>query len=800
MAVTGQLIVVRVTKFWGTIVLKKIGRGIPAAGIIFVAGMGGAAHALQFEIGDLYGSMENTFTLGAAWRMEERDPSLIGKINLQPGLCTLSNYTDNPDFSQGVTYADAATYEERGLIGNTCNSTSDPSFNNAYVNAPGSFNINGDDGNLNFDRGDIVSAAAKMNTNLKLNWGMFDLQVRGIWMFNDTYVGFDETHPDTTLRSPTSALADDTVDQFGTHFELEDAVISTSIPLFDREIGIRLGRQGFIWGESNALPLNSINTVNPPDQVRQRTPGFDLSELFQPVGMLYAGVDLTLNLFAEVFYQYEWVPVRVDAPGTYFSVSDILGGSDDGGQFAMLSFGKAPEDPYQIYSSQDNGEDPFALGSAGSRTVYRKPDVKPKDGGQFGFALKYFAENFNNGTEVGFYYTNTHSRIPSVSFQAAQPSCATDSTNVIELAVDCGAGLGEIGTLRLSEEPLPVDTVRLFAEYPENRHMLGVSFNTTIGDFAWAGEYTFRPNHPVQIHTVDLIFAALQPAFPKHNINVGLPADLSLIDPGVLDQLDPLILPALQGLAATGLPATVLPGRRMAVPDYVQTIYRGEEVTPGMYIRGYEELKQGQFVTSLLRTFGAASNPFGADQVLMLAEFGLTHIIDMPGLDQIQFQGGGTDTHASSGADGTTNSISDSAAQTNGTVTDGDGDIRCVRQAFDTIGGAEAEPCRQNPTAQDPNGFGDELSYGIRILTLTKYQDFIMGWNFEPLVALFYDIEGIAPGLGQNFQEGRITGLLGFRFDYQSRWFTELRYTYLDGDLNPIRDRDNLMFTLQYTF
>ncbi len=762
-------------------VANIVSRAWIGAGLLLIS----PVHALQFEVGPVYGSVDSTFTLGAAWRVEERDPSLIAKVNLQPGLCTRSSHTDNPGPGK-PTYASEEEYAALGLIGGTCNSTSDPSLNLAYVNAPGSFNINGDNGNLNFDRGDLVSAAAKLNSKLNLSWGNFSLVAGGIWLFNDTYVGMDEFHPDTTLQQRTSPLDAASEKEFGTHFELEDAYLSTFVPFMGRDVSIRLGRQGFVWGESNSLPLNSINTVNPPDQVRLRTPGFDLSELFQPVGMLYASTDITLNIATEVFYQYEWEPVRIDAPGTFFSVSDTLGGSDLGGQYAMLSFGKAPEDPQRLYSSQDNSEDPFALGSAGSRTVYRLPDRKPKDGGQFGFALKYFAENFNNGTEFGFYYTNTHSRIPSVSLIAAQASCAANSTDAATLAADCGAGTGDIGTLRVAEEPLPVDTAQLFAEYPENRHMLGVSFNTTIGDFAWAGEYTFRPNHPVQIHTVDLLFAALQPAFPINNINVGIPP-----------QTDPITgLP----IAGSSVPATVLPGRRMAVPDYVQTIYRKQPVTPGMYIRGYEEMKQGQLVTSLLRTFGAAENPFGASQVLMLAEFGLTHVLDMPSLNELQFQGAATDTHASVGADGTSNGLADSSALTNGTQTSGDGDARCVRQAFDTIGGAEAEPCRQNPTAQDPSGFGDSMAYGIRILTLTKYQDFFLGWNFEPLVALFYDIKGVAPGLGQNFQEGNTTGLLGLRFDYQSQWFTELRYTYLDGDTNPNRDRDNLMFTVQYSF
>ncbi len=761
---------------------KSVINAVTRVSIVASMGLAAPAQALQFEIGDVYGSVESFFTLGAAWRVEDRDPALIGKVNLQPGLCTGTNHTDNPGQGDRSYWAESE-YADRGLIGGTCNSTTDPALNLAYVNAPGTYNINGDDGNMNFDTGDVVSAAAKLNSKLSLSWGNFSFMARGIWMFNDTYVDFDEFHPDTTLQSRYSPLAASTVDEFGTHFELTDAYVSTYVPLGDREVSLRLGRQGFVWGESSALPLNSINTVNPPDQVRIRTPGFDLGELFAPVGMLHASTDLTLNLAAEVFYQYEWLPVRIDAPGTFFSASDVLGGSKHGGTYAMLSFGKAPEDPLAVYSSQDNSEDPFALGSAGSRTIYRLPDREPKDGGQYGLALKYFAESFNNGTEFGFYYTNTHSRIPSVSFMAAQETCAATSTNAAELAADCGAGLGDIGTLRVAEEPLPVDTVRLFAEYPENRHMFGMSFNTTVGDFAWAGEYTFRPNHPVQIHTVDLIFAALQPAFPENNINVGAPP-----------QTDPITGNVQQ------VPATVLPGRRMAVPDYVQTIYRKEAVTPGMYIRGYEELKQGQLVTSLLRTFGAAENPFGASQVLALFEFGVTHIFDMPSLDEIQFQGGETNTHASNGADGSINGIADSSAMTNGTQTNGDGDARCVRQAYDSIGGAEAEPCRQNPTAQDPDGFGDELAYGIRILTLTKYQDFIMGWNFEPLVALFYDIQGVAPGLGQNFVEGNTTALLGLRFDYLSKWFTELRYTYLDGDLNGIRDRDNLMFTVQYSF
>lgn len=759
-----------------------------SACVLVVALVSAPASALEFEVGDLYGNLSGFFTLGAAWRVEDRDPDLIGKLNLQPGLCTLTNRTDNPNAAT-LEYAAAEEYEARGLIGGTCNNTTDPSLNLAYVNAPGSYNINGDDGNLNFDRGDVVSAAAKLNSRLTMNWGRFAFDARGIWQFNDTYVDFENSHPDTTLQPARTPLSQQAQRDFGTHFELTNATVSTffTIPYINHDVSLRVGRQAFVWGESNALPLNSINTVNPPDQARQRLPGFDLDELFRPVGMAFLSTDLTLNLAMEAFYQYEWLPARIDAPGTFFSVSDILGGSSSGGQYAMLSFGKAPEDPQSLYSSQDNPEDPFALGSGSSRTIYRIADNKPKDTGQFGIGFKYFAESFNNGTEFGFYYHHTHSRLPLVSFIAADETCANDATSVVGLAVGCGALLGDIGTLRLADEPLPVDTVQIQVEYPENRHLFGVSFNTTVGNFAWAGEYSFRPNHPVQVHTVDLLFAALQPAFPANNINIGQ----FTVDP-VLG-----LIPLPQ---VPGVPGTVLPGRRLAVPDYIQTIHRGQEVTPGMHIRGYEELKQGQFVTSLLRTFGAAENPIRADQILMLMEFGLTHIIDMPSLNRVQFQGAETNTHISNGADGTINGVADSAALSGGFETDGDGDPRCVRQSFESIGGAEAEPCRQNPTAEDPDRFGDELSYGVRVLTSTTYNDIYRGWNFEPVVALFHDIQGVAPGLGQNFQEGRTTALLALRFNYLSRWFTDLRYTYQDGKWDATKDRDTLSFTLQYNF
>ena len=51
------------------------------------------------------------------------------------------------------------------------------------------------------------------------------------------------------------------------------------------------------------------------------------------------------------------------------------------------------------------------------QTVNRLPTQKPSDSGQYGFNLKYFAPDFNNGTEFGLFFLNYHSRLPLISGQ-----------------------------------------------------------------------------------------------------------------------------------------------------------------------------------------------------------------------------------------------------------------------------------------------------------------------------------------------------------------------------------------------
>ena len=688
------------------------------------------ASAFEVELFDTPITINNLATIGTLIRLQDRDPSLIGKSNLNPGLCVSRNSPtlNNPTFE-----------------GDTCNSTTNPQPNLDFVAAPGAYSVNGDNGNLSFDKGEFVHAAVKMTTDINFDLFDFNFFARTLVFYDPLYDNHEEVHPDTTAQPRKTDFSDNGKDGLGFDAKFLDYFVSRGFEAFDRDFSIKLGNQVINWGESAFLLLNSLNVLNPPDQSRLRIPGFDIKELSQPVGMVSINGQLFGETGFEAFYQYNWKPILADPVGSFFSVSDILG---PGGNYAMLSFAKAPEDPDELYNPSrnnivvngGNGDILSLTGSTSDRTVLVDHDysrrIRPQGGDQYGLAIRSYLEDFNNGTEIGLYYARYHSRVPGVGAIAADDTCITTTGPA------CLAAMGALG------EPLPAGSVRLVVEYPEDINMYGFSFNTNVGDWAFSGEYVFRDNLPVQVHSTDLIFAALQPAFPA---------------------------------VATG----PIPGRRDAVPDFLMTNYRGQTVQANQYIPGFERMKVGQLGLTWLRLIGG-SNWLRASQITFLLETGWTHVFDMPDLDEIQFQGGGgLDTHISAGADGT--------AGTNPY------DVRTDPNDPSTNGSTAT--FRQNPTNQPTRGFGTEDSVGYRLVGLTRYDDLFWGINTEFLTAVFHDVYGVSPGLGQNFVEDRLIGLFGIRFDYLSTYNAEIRYThFLDTNLDAQRDRDNLLIFFGYQF
>jgi hypothetical protein len=751
-----------------------------------LAAYAGNAAAIEFMIGENALKFEELFTIGASWRTQDLDPSLIGKSSLHrlknptgPGLCytrTGDDGVNGPPRDTGTNGSTGPIQITAGVIPGGCGVTN--ATNNAlYIAAPGSFNPSGDNGDLNFDRGDLVHAIAKLTSDISFSFADYNLFVRPIVYFDANYTDFETNYPDTTLQSRRTELPKSAEELVGTDVQLLDYNISHLFTFFDHDFNVKVGNQVLNWGESALLVFNSLNSINPLDATKVRMPGVDLKEFFRPVGMVLVGTDLFENVSMETWYQYKWEPLIVDPPGTFFSVADVLGA---GGVYAQNGQGREPDDPDALFRGIDTCNatgtcvsSAGTLGSTSSRIVRRnfaeEEKRKTEDGGQYGLKLGIFLEDFNNGTELAFYYANYHSRLPIISAIAA-----TVRSCIVTVA-DLGPG-GACGYLGPgmdandpatpeNEETLPVDTISILVEYPEDIQMYGVSFNTTVGDWAWSGEYAYRPKLPTQIHSLDLSVAALGASFPRNDVVI----------PGV---------------------ATL--GQRASFPDFV-SYYRGIAggYQNGDYIQGYEELKTGQLSTTLLRLIGG-DNPIGASQITFLLEMGMNRVFNMPALGELQFQGGGTDTPASTGADGV-KGINPR-------------DIRCPIATPDCATKDDPSVSRydsssprtpQSATAhRDLKGFGSSESYGYRLLNLARWDSALFGANIETLTIVQHDVKGTTPGIGTNFTHGRKQLAFGVRFDYLSSWIGEVRYSWFTGGAkrDAARDRDNVFVTLGYQF
>ena len=705
------------------------------AGLLLI---GTQAWALDYQWNDLSISLNNHVSVGAAMRMQDRNLDLIGKLNV-PGQQNLCNVDNCISFSH------------------------DPAPNQRLVDATGAyFGINGDNGDLNYNKHSLVAATGLLDSDLKLSYGDALLRVRGIGYFDPANTRFEEHHTNTLYQPEYTQRNSRTLGVFARNVRLMDAYAQYNFSIAGHSGALSVGQQSVRWGESTLIALNSINEINPPNSAFLHMPGVQINQIFQPVPLGLLSFDIADGLSMDLLYQFGWKPVQPDASGSFFSTSDIAGG----GQYAMISVGAFPEDPnQQATPAKPSLASPTSILGLISSTSFSTrvlPDNygTPKHSGQYGAKLGYNATWLNGGTELGFYYLNYHSRLPYASAFAANDSCARYSANAAAAMVDCHGFNGSI-TAQLQQqfglvglaplEPAPIDTVKVFLDYPENIHMLGVSFNTNIGSWAISGEYAYRPNLPLQVQISDVVFAALQPALPQKD------QDLSSFT-------------APLGLSLPLPQALTLPGADNAFPAYL-TRYRGiTKVQANQRIPGYERFKVGQIDITGIKAF--SSNPFGADQIILILEAGAMQIYNLPSLDQLQIEAGvAYDTHHSPGADGT------------GTP-DGKPDTRHI-----------------NPT-QQTEGFATRFSWGLRSITLMEYNDVVFGWSFKPQIILLHDMSGISPSPNQNFIAGRSQAIVGTDINFSQNLSGHLQYEWYwgGGRNNSLSDRDNIAISVGYSF
>lgn len=352
--------------------------------------------------------------------------------------------------------------------------------------------LNQDDGNLNYKRGEVVSANAQWTSDLyiKATDGWSGL-LRGVANYDFAV--------DQTRRM---ALDPDAEDFAVSNPRLLDAYVTKEFEVGEQQARVRVGNQVLSWGEDLYI-TGGVNSINPIYLPSAHQPGTPLKNLLIPSPMISASSSLGANLGIEGFYQWKWKGFVFDAPGTFFSTSDFVGKGGRGLYFptsaanavlagagvpplpkgtigdtgtSIVGANPATGIPYNRRLSLAELADPRAnpvgpLFGTGS-VIPRTSSDKPTWDGQWGMALRYkFPES---GNELGFYYYRYSDKVPFATYRV------TDS----------------------KANPLGWQAA---LDYGRHRDLFGLSYNFQAGEWAIGTELSYRPKDGVAIDPTTVI-------------------------------------------------------------------------------------------------------------------------------------------------------------------------------------------------------------------------------------------------------------------------------------------------------
>jgi hypothetical protein len=619
-----------------------------------------------------------------------------------------------------------------------------------------------DDGDLNYGKG-TYSKALKALTELALNFrdkgGVF---VRGDALYD--FAVMDEK----TARTP---LTHDAKGLVGSYTRLLDAFGYLRFDMGTVPSELRLGRQVVSWGESTFIQ-NGLNEVNHYDVSSLRVPGSELKEALLPDEMAVLNLRFNETVSTQLLYLFQWHETKPEPAGSYFSTNDF---GTPAGNKVVLGFGEF----------SDQGVDFRPLGGPlipNFQAVGRLADRTPSNAGQFGFNVKFYLPNFLNGTELGVYFLNYHSRLPVVSavtgtqagvgnaFGAVSAVGASAQALAAGLpfaaAVATGAAVGSqraaaiggnlsaatarqyatIGANTLLAggnvtqqatniaEQEYVQSAGYFEEFPEDIKMVGLSFNTQIQKTGTAlqGEMTFRHNVPMQYDDVEVLFAALTP----------------------FEQ-------GLAQLTGETLPPVCLPGAGATLSRCNQLGVFGA----GQYVRGWglHDMYQAQFTATQ-----TVANVLKASQLVLLLETAVDYI---PSLEN----------KLTGGPNG-------QGLRYDGPGTDLSGNPNLAGFQF-----GQYDPGNRFPTS---------TSWGYVLAGRLEYNNVAGAWSLLPHFTWQHDVNGTSPGPGGNFIEGRHALTVGVTGNYQSKWELDVSYTQFGGAglYNVLNDRDFVAASIKYSF
>ncbi len=240
---------------------------------LFSAFCGSPADALEFESHRLQGLLNLDLSYGLAYRLNDADDGLIA-------------------FASGGTSA----------------------------------NVNGDDGELNYNAG-LTSNMVRGTGEVIVAFDNFGVYARGV-VFHDWV---QDAHLDRT------ALSSQGQNLVGSNASLLDHYLVGNFTVAGTPVHVRLGDQVLNWNATSYL-RDGLDLVSPADLSTDVQPAAQGIDGRSPVGMLWSAASLSEIVAVEAYYQYDWHEVVLPPVGSNYSTLDIFGG--DGLNAAFLGAGR----------------------------------------------------------------------------------------------------------------------------------------------------------------------------------------------------------------------------------------------------------------------------------------------------------------------------------------------------------------------------------------------------------------------------------------------------------------------------
>ncbi|WP_394560571.1 DUF1302 domain-containing protein [Aquipseudomonas alcaligenes] len=348
--------------------------------------------------------------------------------------------------------------------------------------------INNNDGSEYYDTG-FVSNEFKLTSELHVRTEQDGLFVRGTAWYDTQIMDHDPTgdgfathNTDSDERYPS-----DLENRSGHRARLLDAYLYTNRYVGEHPVSLRFGRQVINWGEG-IFYADGLNVINPVDIGRVVLPNASFKDALLPTNMLSGQFGLTDALNVEAFYGLEWKGHELIPTGAFLNNQDYFGKGSNG----VLVDLRGELGPLADLVPGLNGENGIVAGARYGR------EHDARDDGQFGMAMRYLMEDWNN-TEFSLYYLNYHSKVPFLRVQKGQSFACSGGGGGGRFSDLCSlAQLLDPASVPLVDGLALLDSTYYDFIYPEDIRLFGLSVSGTVGDTSVAGELTYRPNAPLE--------------------------------------------------------------------------------------------------------------------------------------------------------------------------------------------------------------------------------------------------------------------------------------------------------------